>query len=211
MIQILLTATVLLLPSVCDAQRPRKTADTSFNASGYSLDRDFSAPADPVPAKTGDGTSQSRFGSDAAGITAAVKLLIAAAPDHFKSVRVESSKSSDEIFGGIEFDGRVIIERGLLAARASVTVEEGRYTYKMNLPLLRRGGNEAAAGQVQELLKLLPPLVGKNAKVSGPSEIVGILSYDMSISEENPALRVERVGSNVAIYVYPKGSQLQSR
>lgn len=202
---------LLLLPALGNAQRTPKTADTSFKASGYSLDRDFGIPGDREPAKQDDGKSVSRFRADAAGITDAVKLIIAAAPDAFRSVRIESSKSSDDIFGGTGFDGRVVMDGGLLAARASVDMEDGLYTYKLNLPLLRNGGNEAAAAQVRELLKLLPPLVGKGAKTDGPSVLAGIVRHDITAAPDRPALRLERVGSNVAIYVYPKASQLQTQ
>lgn len=212
MVRLFLYATsFLLLPTVCSAQHPHRAADTSFNTDGYSLDRDFSAQAEPGAEKPDDGKSLRRFRSDNAGISEALKLLLAAAPDNFRSARVESSKNADEMFGGTDYDGRVVIDGGLLAARASVGMEDGRYVYKLNLPLLRSGGKDGATAQVKALLGVLPPLLGKYAIAGELSEFAGIQHYDITAGEERPALRLEQIGSNVAIYIYPKASQLGKR
>jgi hypothetical protein len=208
---ILRTVTLLLLPAVCSAQHPHRPADTSFKTERYSLDRDFRAQAVPEAAKSDDGKSVRRFRIDDAGIAEAVKLLVAAAPGNFKSVRVESSKQADEIFGGTSYDGRVVIDGGLLAARASVEMEDGLYVYKLNIPLLRSGGKDAATTQVKGFLGVLPPVLGSNASVGKPSEYAGIIHHDVTAGDERPAIRLEQIGSNVAIYIYPKASQLAKK
>lgn len=207
------TIILALLPAVCGAQHSRRAAaDTAFTVADYSLDRDYSEPSESAAAKPDDdGKSVRRFSADDAGVVEAVQLLMAAAPGQFKSVRIEGSKQVDDILGGADYDGRVAINGGLLTATKPGVHEEGGSGFSYNLPVLAGATKELAARRTQALLKILPPLVGKDADTEKTQDFAGVLHYTITADASDPALRIEQVGGDVTIVVYPSAYQIMAQ